>query len=91
MAMRGTLPKVTHLTAWYLRSVTHREWERSARARKERARGTRAKEGPVPLPASQSHTRACSTETFALVERYIVATIYSDVSTHPQDTHVLVE
>lgn len=40
-AMRGTLPKVTHLTAWYLRSGTRREWERSARARKERARGTR--------------------------------------------------
>jgi len=85
-AMRGTLQKVIYLSAWYLRSETRREWEKSARVRKERARGIRAKERPVP-PASQSHTRACSTGTFAHVERYIIATIYSDVSTHPQDTY----
>lgn len=59
---RTTLPKVIHLSAWYLPSEKHREWERKGvQERKERKRTrdtTRAKEGPVALPTSQSHTRA---------------------------------
>jgi len=35
-AMRDTSPKVIRQSTWYLRSGTRREWERSARAWKER-------------------------------------------------------
>lgn len=52
---RTTLPKIIHLSAWYLPSEKHREWERKEGKRARDTPG--AKEGLVVLPTSQSHTR----------------------------------
>jgi len=78
-ALRGTLPKVIHLSARYLWRTRRTASGRRVRARKERVRGTRAKEGPVALSTSQSHTRACSAVTRALDKRAMT------ISVLPQD------
>lgn len=70
---RTTLPKIIHLSAWYLPSEKHREWERKEGKRARDTSG--AKEGLVVLPTSQSHTRVHvgrRETSFTLVNRHAV-------------------